>query len=127
MENIILTIHMIIALMLIGVVLMQRSEGGGLGMGSGAAMSGRSAATALAKLTWILAAGFLATSLSLTVIASRNSGGGSVIERLGTETANPTTSTLPVLEGDLTPGAVGDGPATPPAAAPATPESAPAT
>eukprot|EP01036_Dinobryon_divergens_P012726 gene12726-biopygen11296 len=50
MQNVILAIHLILALLLIGVVLLQRSEGGGLGMGStGGVVSGRSAATALAK------------------------------------------------------------------------------
>ena len=126
MENIILTVHMIVALVLIGVVLMQRSEGGGLGMGGGGAMSGRSAATALQKLTWILAVGFLATSLSLTIIASRNASGDSVIERIGSDTGAAAMPGTSDLTGDLTPGALSDGPATPPAAVPAT-EPAPAT
>ncbi len=83
MENIVLTIHLILALGLIGVVLLQRSEGGGLGIGGGGgggAMSGRAAATALAKMTWILAIGFLITSLTLTVIAANNAGGSSVLD-----------------------------------------------
>lgn len=86
MENVVLTVHLIIALALIAVVLMQRSEGGGLGIGGGGggnAMSGRSAATALSKLTWLLAIGFLITSLTLTILATRASEGDSVIERLG--------------------------------------------
>ena len=61
MENVVLIVHLLLALTLIGVVLLQRSEGGGLGMGSGGggggAMTGRSAASALAKVTWILAIG----------------------------------------------------------------------
>ncbi|MFN7597457.1 MAG: preprotein translocase subunit SecG, partial [Cereibacter sp.] len=64
MENVVLVIHLILALCLVGVVLLQRSEGGGLGMGGGGGggvMSGRSAATALAKLTWIFAVGFICT------------------------------------------------------------------
>jgi len=64
MENVVLTIHLLLALSLIGVVLLQRSEGGGLGMGGGGgggAMSGRAAATALGKMTWILAAAFIVT------------------------------------------------------------------
>lgn len=86
MENVVLTLHLILALALIGVVLMQRSEGGGLGMGGGGggAVSGRGAATALSKLTWIIAIGFLITSLTLTVLATTASRGDSVIERLGT-------------------------------------------
>ena len=61
MENVVLIIHLLLALALIGVVLLQRSEGGGLGMGGGGgAMTGRAAATALGKVTWLLAAAFFA-------------------------------------------------------------------
>ena len=70
MENIVLTVHLLLALALVGVVLIQRSEGGGLGMGSGGGdgvMSGRAAASALTKLTWIFAVAFIITSISLTV------------------------------------------------------------
>ena len=78
MENVVLTVHLLLALSLIGVVLLQRSEGGGLGLGGGGGggggiMSGRSAASALSKVTWILAVAFIITSLGLTVIAARNS------------------------------------------------------
>ena len=76
MENIVLTIHLILALALVGIVLLQRSEGGGLGLGGGGGgdgiMSGRGTATALSKITWLLAVGFIITSMSLTIIASRN-------------------------------------------------------
>jgi preprotein translocase subunit SecG len=72
MENVLLTILLINALLLIGIVLLQRSEGGGLGMGGGGVMTGRSAATALAKLTWLFGAAFMACSLALTVVAARN-------------------------------------------------------
>ena len=67
MENVVLIIHLLLALGLIAVVLMQRSEGGGLGMGGGGggAMTGRAAATALGKVTWILAA----TAASLLFLA----------------------------------------------------------
>ncbi len=134
MENIVLTIHLILALGLIGVVLLQRSEGGGLGIGGGGgggAMSGRSAATALAKVTWILAIGFLITSLTLTVIAANNAGGGSVLDLPGSNAAAPVED-VPVVDpnailipdlGDLAtpsgntaaPAATPAGPATPPA------------
>ncbi len=85
MENVVLVIHLLLALSLIGVVLLQRSEGGGLGIGGGGGgvVSGRSAATALGKITWILAAGFIATSITLTIFAAQNSAGQSVIDRLG--------------------------------------------
>ncbi len=75
MENVILVIHLLLALGLIGVVLLQRSEGGGLGMGGGGgggAISGRAAASALSKLTWILAIAFIITSIIMTIIAAQN-------------------------------------------------------
>jgi len=82
MENVVLTIHLLLAIALIGVVLLQRSEGGGLGMGGGGAVSGRAAATALGKVTWILAAAFIVTSITLTIIAAQNAAGVSVLDRL---------------------------------------------
>lgn len=117
MENVVLTIHLLLALALIGVVLMQRSEGGGLGIGGGGggAMSGRSAATALSKVTWIIAVGFLITSLTLTILATRAAQGDSVIDRLGVESSEPAAIPLPsALEGDLTPPTITDEPAAPP-------------
>jgi preprotein translocase subunit SecG len=127
MENIILVIHLILALGLIGVVLLQRSEGGGLGIGGGGGggvMSGRSAANVLGRVTWILAIGFIATSITLTVLAARNAAGDSVIERLGADApAAQQTSQPGALEGNLLPPSATDAPATPPKAteAPATP------
>ncbi|MCF6233961.1 MAG: preprotein translocase subunit SecG [Rhodobacteraceae bacterium] len=91
MENVVLIIHLLLAIGLIGVVLLQRSEGGGLGMGSGGggggATSGRSAATALGKVTWVLAIGFIITSISLTILAAQKASGTSVLDRLGTSSA----------------------------------------
>ena len=120
MENIILVIHLILALCLIGVVLLQRSEGGGLGIGGGGGggvMSGRSAASALAKLTWIFAIGFLATSITLTILAAKNAAGDSVIERLGTQSETPAPApALPALDGNLKAPSPSDAPATPPKA-----------
>ena len=131
MENVILTIHLILALLLIGVVLLQRSEGGGLGIGGGGGtMSARGAATALTKLTWLFATAFIITSITLTILATRGGEGGSVVDAgaTGTETEAPATG-LPATGGglagtDLTlPGTATDAPATPPRAdepAPAT-------
>jgi len=117
MENVILVIHLILALGLIGVVLLQRSEGGGLGMGGGGgAMTGRSAASALSKLTWVLAIAFIATSITMTIIAAKNSAGSSVLDRLGTQA--PVTQTAPAVpdSGSLLPPSAGDGSLTPPPA-----------
>jgi len=106
MENVVLTIHLLLALSLIGVVLLQRSEGGGLGMGGGGAMSGRAAATALGKVTWALAAAFIATSIALTILAAEKSAGASVLDRIGTPA--PATEAPLVPQGDLLPPASGD-------------------
>ena len=125
MENVILTIHLILALLLIGVVLLQRSEGGGLGMGSsGGAISGRAAATALGKVTWILAICFIITSITMTLLAARSASTASVIDQLGAEqpAATAPLSSLPA-GGDLLPPSSTDAPAAPPAA-PATPPAA---
>ena len=101
MENVVLIIHLFLALGLIAVVLMQRSEGGGLGMGGGA-MAGRAAATALGKVTWILAIAFICTSITLTIFAAEKAAGTSVIDRLGvTPPASDTPDAPAVPAGDL--------------------------
>ncbi|WP_299818410.1 preprotein translocase subunit SecG [uncultured Jannaschia sp.] len=114
MENVVLVIHLILAVCLIGIVLLQRSEGGGLGMGgSGGVMSGRQAATAMTKLTWALAISFLATSIALTIIAASNATGGSVVDLTPPETEDATPS-LP--SENLLPPAASDAPLVPPRA-----------
>lgn len=82
MENVVLVIHLILALSLIGAVLMQRSEGAGMGLGggSGGPTGGRAAATALGKFTWLLAIGFICTSIALTIIGAQNASGSSVVD-----------------------------------------------
>lgn len=103
MENIILIVHLIIAVFLIAVVLLQRSEGGALGMGGGGGggglVSARGAATALAKVTWFLAAAFIATSLTLTIIAATQSGSRSVIEGVSTGVPDADEPTGPAVGG----------------------------
>ena len=124
MENVVLTIHLILALLLIGVVLMQRSEGGGLGMGGGGGgtMSARGAATALSKLTWVFACAFIVTSITLTILATRGDEGGSVVDTATDAPVEAPATDLPATGGglagtDLTlPGTTGDAPATPPRA-----------
>lgn len=136
MQSIVLTIHLILAALLIGVVLLQRSEGGGLGMGSGGGsggvMTGRQAASALTRATWILAAGFIVTSITLTIIAARGAGSGSVLDRIGGGTAPASApasgnSSLPALPSYTPPPGAGQ-PVTPPSStAPAPATTAPAT
>ncbi|WP_136442801.1 preprotein translocase subunit SecG [Pacificoceanicola onchidii] len=103
MENVILIVHLLLALGLIGVVLLQRSEGGGLGMGGGGggAMSQRSAATAMGKVTWILAIAFIITSLTLTIFSAQNAAGTSILDRIGNAPAAEEGSDAPApLETD---------------------------
>ncbi len=118
MENVILIVHLLLALGLIAIVLMQRSEGGGLGMGGGGggAMTGRAAATALGKVTWVLAAAFICTSIALTIVTAQKSAGTSVIDRLGVPTQEETDSGAPALptgEGLLPPSADDNAPLVP--------------
>ena len=70
---IVLTIHLLLALGLVGVVLLQRSEGGALGIGGGGGggvLTGRAAGNLLTRTTGILAGSFFATSLILAIIAN---------------------------------------------------------
>ena len=82
MQTVALVILLILAVALIGVVLLQRNEGGGLGMGAGGVMTGRAQATALTRATWWLGGAFMATSLALTLIAARDAAGTSVVDQI---------------------------------------------
>ncbi len=120
MQNVVLSVHLILALLLIGVVLLQRSEGGGL-LGGGGVMSNRGATSALQKVTWLLAAAFLATSITLTVIAARASKGVSVLDSTtsapaDTAPALPTLDLAPPPASNDTAPAAGDAPVAPPPA-----------
>lgn len=81
MITVILLIHVMVAVALVGVVLLQRSEGGALGIGGGGGgfMTGRGAGNALTKTTAILAACFFATSLGLSIMASHHGGTPSIL------------------------------------------------
>ena len=70
MQTVIIVIHLMIVLAMIGLVLLQRSEGGGLGMGGGGGfMTSRGTANVLTRTTAILAGVFFATSLVLSILA----------------------------------------------------------
>ena len=75
MLAVLLTIHILVCVAMIGVILLQRSEGGGLGLGTGGGvgglMTGRGAANALTRTTVIFAAIFISTSIALTLVAKR--------------------------------------------------------
>ena len=89
MQTVLLVIHLIVALALIGAVLLQRSEGGALGIGSGGGgggnlFSARGVGNALTRTTAILALCFFITSIGLTLIAVRGGGsGGSLFDGRG--------------------------------------------
>jgi preprotein translocase subunit SecG len=75
MVAVLLTIHILVCVAMIGVILLQRSEGGGLGLGSGGGvgglMTGRGAANALTRTTVIFATIFISTSIALALVAKR--------------------------------------------------------
>lgn len=73
MQTVLLVVHLMIAAALCGVVLVQRSEGGALGIGGGGGfMSGRGQANFMTRLTAYLAAAFFATSIGLTLLANQS-------------------------------------------------------
>src|SRR5271154_4311959 len=82
MVVILLVIHIMVAISLVAVILLQKSEGGALGMGGGGMsgfMTGRSTANLLTRATAILAAAFMATSALLVVMHNRQTGPVSII------------------------------------------------
>jgi preprotein translocase subunit SecG len=128
MQSVLLVVHILIVLALIGVVLLQRSEGGALGTGGGAGsfMTGRGQANALSRATAILGALFFATALLMSILSSWSRAPHSILER-GPAPAGQTAPTpispgnildqLKQLEGQ--PGAPSAPPAAPTPAAPA--------
>ena len=87
MQTVLIVIHLMIVLALVGVVLIQRSEGGGLGIGGGSGfMSARGTANALTRTTAILAVLFFATSLGLGLLARYQSKPTDILDRLPTTT-----------------------------------------
>ena len=86
-----LVIQIIVAFALTGVILLQRSEGGALGMGSGPSgfMTARGAGDLLTRITGILATVFFVLSIALTVVVAKDRGAGSVVDRLKVDALNP--------------------------------------
>ncbi len=87
MENFILVLNIILAVLLIGVILLQRSEGGALGLGVSQDnfISSRSASSFLTKTTAIIATLFIITSISLTVVSKEKFSSSSVLEEIEEE------------------------------------------
>ena len=115
MMAILMVIQVFVAIALIGVVLIQRSEGGGLGIGSsqgmGAFMSGRGTANLLTRTTAVLAAIFLSLSLTMAVLnrGSSSAGSGILAQSPPTLPAAPAGGSVPTAPAT---------PSAPPAAAP---------
>lgn len=100
METVVLIVHLLLALALIGVVLMQRSEGGALGIGGGGGMfSARSAANALTRTTAVLGALFMVSSLVLAILAGVDKSGRSIFDdpEAAVESVTPTKDDTPVV------------------------------
>ncbi|MFQ5784185.1 MAG: preprotein translocase subunit SecG [Alphaproteobacteria bacterium] len=98
MTTVLLVIHLLLALGLVGVVLLQRSEGGALGMGGGGGgglMTGRASANLLTRTTTVLAALFICTSLGLTWLASRERVPRSIVEEIQTPVEAPAEPAAP--------------------------------
>jgi len=89
--GLLLAAQIVVSIILIGVVLLQRSEGGGfVGGGSPSGMmSVRGAGDLLTRTTWILAALFFSISLLLTILTGREKGASSVVDRLKIDSLNP--------------------------------------
>lgn len=102
METVLLVVHIIIAIFLIGVVLVQRSEGGALGIGGGGGggggvMTGRGAANLLSRTTAILAAAFFGTSILLAVLSGDHAAPTSILDQpVETTPAAPSAPAAPL-------------------------------
>jgi preprotein translocase subunit SecG len=103
MQTVVIVIHLMIVAVMIGMVLLQKSEGGGLGMGGGAGfMSSRGTANLLSRTTAILAAGFFITSLFLSWLASYNRAPSSIITPAAqTQPAGGATPVAPPTSGGI--------------------------
>lgn len=95
-----LVIHMLLAMGIVGLVLLQRSEGGALGIGGagggmGGLMAGRSAANLLTRATAVFAALFFSTSILLSILSGGGPGSGSILDAAPSEVpaADPSTAT----------------------------------
>ena len=96
MENFILVSNIILAIILVIVILLQKSEGGALGIGASqeSFISSRSAGNLLTKVTAIIATLFIITSISLTIMAQKGISTSSVLERVE-EKQDPTEPQIP--------------------------------
>jgi preprotein translocase subunit SecG len=99
--NVILVVNVFVCVALVALVLLQRSEGGALGMGGGSPsgfMTARGAGDLLTRTTWILAFIFFFLSISLTVLTGKLHGGvGSLVDHINANSLDLTTPSKPAL------------------------------
>ena len=96
MENFILVLNIILAILLVIVILLQKSEGGALGIGASqeSFISSRSAGNILTKATAIIATLFIITSISLTIMTQKEISTSSVLEKVE-EKQDPSEPQIP--------------------------------
>lgn len=102
MQTVIIVIHLMIVSVLIGTVLLQKSEGGGLGVGGGGGggfMSSRGTANLLTRTTAVLAVGFFLTSLLLSWLATHNRAPSSIIIPSSAPITAPGSPSTPISPG----------------------------
>ncbi|PTW61161.1 protein translocase subunit secG [Breoghania corrubedonensis] len=101
MQTVIIVIHLMVVLALVAVVLLQRSEGGALGIGGGGGfMSSRGTANVLTRATAILAAIFFVTSIVLTILAQNGERPSSILDQINTQVPATAPSSAPGEDGN---------------------------
>jgi len=99
MQNVLLVAYLLIVLALIAVILLQRSEGGGLGMGgnAGGLMTVRGSANLLTRTTAILAALFFATAIGLTILSELDRGTDNILDSAAAPNGSTPSTVLDAL------------------------------
>ena len=100
MENFILVLNIILAFLLVAIILLQKSEGGALGLGASqeSFISSRSAGSFLTKTTTIIATLFIITSISLTIISREEVSSSSVLEKIEEKKEDSSEPQIPKSE-----------------------------
>ncbi|HWF78754.1 MAG TPA: preprotein translocase subunit SecG [Caulobacteraceae bacterium] len=105
LSGLLIILDILVCIALVGVVLLQRSEGGAFGMGGGPTglITARGAGDLLTRTTWVLFGVFLALSIGLTLLGAHDRASSSVIERLKLQQANPNALSQPVAPAPTAP------------------------
>lgn len=104
MLTVLLVIHVLVTIALIGIVLVQKSEGGALGIGGsgggggmGGFMTGREQANLLTRTTAILATAFMGLSLAIAIVTNNSSERGSILDSVETQAPAPVVPAQPAV------------------------------